>query len=52
MKSYPDQAAAHAQARLLAAAPDAAVRDGPRAMELMQQLLKQQRTLGLAETTR
>jgi tetratricopeptide (TPR) repeat protein len=51
MKSYPDQAGfAHAQARLLAAAPDAAVRDGPRAMELMQQLLNQQRTLGLAET--
>jgi len=51
MKSYPDQAGfAHAQARLLAAAPDAAVRDGSRSMELMQQLLKQQRTLGLAET--
>jgi tetratricopeptide (TPR) repeat protein len=51
MKAYPDQAGfAHAQARLLAAAPDAAVRDGSRAMELMQQLLKQQQTLALAET--
>jgi tetratricopeptide (TPR) repeat protein len=51
MKSYPDQAGfAHAQARLLSAAPDAAVRDGSRAMELMQQLLKQQQTLSLAET--
>ena len=40
----------HALARLLAAAPDAAVRDGARAMTLVQELLQRGRTLDLGET--
>jgi len=49
--TYPDQPGfAHALARLLAAAPDARVRDGRRAMLLMQDLLKTQRTLELMQT--
>lgn len=40
----------HALARLLATAPDAAVRDGRRAMELVQQMLQSGRTLDLGET--
>ena len=41
----------HALARLLAAAPDAEVRDGPRAMRLVEQLAARgQRTIDLGET--
>ena len=40
----------HALARLLATSPDGRVRDGRRAMELVQQMLKQGRTLELGET--
>jgi tetratricopeptide (TPR) repeat protein len=51
MKIYPDQPGfAHALARILAAAPAEGVRDGGRALSLMQDLLKQQKTIGLAET--
>jgi tetratricopeptide (TPR) repeat protein len=51
MKTYPDQPGfAHALARLLATSPDDRVRDGRTAMALMQPLLKQQKTIGLAET--
>jgi tetratricopeptide (TPR) repeat protein len=51
VKTFPDQPGfAHALARLLAAAPDARVRDGRRAMTLMQELLKTQRTLELMQT--
>ena len=51
VKTYPDQPGfAHALARLLAAAPDNRVRDGGRAMALMQELLKTQRTIELAQT--
>jgi tetratricopeptide (TPR) repeat protein len=39
-----------AEARLLAAAPDDSVRDGERAMRLVQQLLQGERTLELGET--
>jgi tetratricopeptide (TPR) repeat protein len=49
--AFPDQPGfAHALARLLAAAPDDPVRDGSRALTLMRELLKTQRTLGLMET--
>lgn len=49
--AFPDQAGfAHALARLLAAAPDDAVRDGARALSLMTGLLAGQQTLALAET--
>ena len=51
MKTFADQLGfAHALARLLAAAPDETVRDGRRSLVLMEGLLKQQKTLGLAET--
>jgi len=51
MARYPDAPAfPHALARLLAAAPDDAVRDGQRAMELVQRLLEAGRTLDLGET--
>ena len=40
----------HALARLLAASPDDRVRDGKRAMELVQQMLQRGRTLELGET--
>lgn len=40
----------HGLARLLATAPDAAVRDGARAMTLVQELLQRGRTLDLGET--
>jgi tetratricopeptide (TPR) repeat protein len=51
MNTYPDQPGfAHALARLLAAAPDDRVRDGQRALALMQTLLQQQKTMALAET--
>jgi tetratricopeptide (TPR) repeat protein len=41
---------AHMLARLLAAAPDDRVRDGRRAMEIVQQLLKDQKSTDLGET--
>lgn len=41
----------HALARLLAAAPDDTVRDGPRALELIDELLKGPRSVALGETT-
>jgi hypothetical protein len=51
MNMYPDQPGfAHALARLLAAAPDDRVRDGRRALALVQMLLQQQKTMALAET--
>lgn len=51
MKLYPKQPGfAHALARLLAAAPDDRVRDGRRAMALVQELLKGQRSVELGET--
>ena len=51
MELYPDdQSFPHALARLLAAAPDDRVRDGQRALELMQPLIQGQRTLDLGET--
>jgi tetratricopeptide (TPR) repeat protein len=51
MKAYPDQPGfAHALARLLAAAPDARVRDGRRAMAVMQTLSDQQQHMDLGET--
>jgi tetratricopeptide (TPR) repeat protein len=51
MKTYPDQPGfPHALARILSAAPADGVRDGGRALSLVQQLLKQQKTVGLAET--
>ena len=51
VKTYPDQPGfAHALARVLAAAPDSRVRDGQRAMTLMQTLLQTQRTIELAQT--
>jgi hypothetical protein len=40
----------HAIARLLAASPDAQVRNGPRAMSLIQELLQKGRTIELGET--
>jgi tetratricopeptide (TPR) repeat protein len=51
MQADPDQPAfAHGLARVLAAAPDDRVRDGPRAMALVQELLQHGRTLDLGET--
>jgi tetratricopeptide (TPR) repeat protein len=52
MKAYPDQVIfAHGLARLLAAAPDDRVRDGQRALALVEALLeKTQRTPDLGET--
>ena len=51
VKAFPDQPGLiHALARLLAAAPDDRVRDGARALMLVEELLKAQRTLALAET--
>jgi hypothetical protein len=41
----------HALARLLAAAPDDRVRDGRRAMKLVDDLLKQQQSIELGETS-
>jgi len=50
-KTYPDQPGfAHALARLLAAAPDDSVRDGARALTLMQTLTRTQRTLETIQT--
>ena len=51
MKTYADQPGfAHAQARLLAAAPDDRVRNGARALSIMNELMKTQQTLAMAET--
>lgn len=51
MKTFPDQPGfPHALARLLAAAPDAGVRDGTRAVAIMNDLLKTQQTVPMAET--
>ncbi len=51
LQTYPGQAgSAHALARLLAAAPDPRVRDGRRALALMDTLLTSQQGIGLAET--
>jgi len=50
-RAYPDQPGfAHALARLLAAAPDDRVRDGQRALSIMNELLKTQNTLSSTET--
>ena len=50
-RAYPDQPGfPHALARLLAAAPDPRVRDGQRALTIMNELLKSQNTLSSAET--
>jgi len=49
--TFPDQGGfAHALARVLAAAPDDRVRDGRRALTIVDALLKNQRTLELAQT--
>lgn len=45
-----DLAITHAYARLLATSPDAAVRNGERAMALVQQMLQRGRTIELGET--
>jgi tetratricopeptide (TPR) repeat protein len=51
MKLHPDQPAiAQALARVLAAAPDDRVRDGHRAMNVLQELLKKPQTTDLGET--
>jgi tetratricopeptide (TPR) repeat protein len=52
MKAHPDQTVyAHGLARLLAAAPEDRIRDGNRAVALVQELLqKEQRTVDLGET--
>lgn len=51
MKTFPEQPGfAHAQARLLAAAPDDRVRNGARALAIMNELMKAQQTLAMAET--
>jgi tetratricopeptide (TPR) repeat protein len=48
---YPDHPEfAHALARLLATAPDWTIRDGQRAMAIVQELLKAQKTTDLGET--
>jgi tetratricopeptide (TPR) repeat protein len=51
MKAFPDQLVfTHGLARLLATSPDDRVRDGQRAMALVQDLVKKGRTLELGET--
>jgi tetratricopeptide (TPR) repeat protein len=51
VERHPDQPdLAHMLARLLAAAPDDRVRDGRRAMEIVQTLLKDQKSTDLGET--
>jgi tetratricopeptide (TPR) repeat protein len=52
-KAFPEQPGfAHALARMLAAAPDDRLRDGRRALSIMEELLKTQpQTLPMAETT-
>jgi tetratricopeptide (TPR) repeat protein len=50
--AHPDQPMfSHALARLLAAAPDDRVRDGRRALQMVDQLIKGQQSIELAETT-
>lgn len=50
-KTFPDQPGfSHALARLLAAAPDDRVRDGSRAIAIMNDLMKTQQSLTMAET--
>ena len=52
LSAQPDQPLfSHALARVLAAAPDDRVRDGHRALQLVDQLIKGQQTIELAETT-
>jgi tetratricopeptide (TPR) repeat protein len=51
IRLHPDQPGfAHALARVLVAAPDDSVRDGPRAMTIVQDLLKGPQTVELGET--
>jgi tetratricopeptide (TPR) repeat protein len=51
MNRHPDQPAfPQAMARLLAASPDPQVRDGPRALDLIQTLTEQHKTTSVAET--
>ena len=51
VSTFPDQAGfAHALARVLASAPDDRVRDGRRALMLVETLLRSQRTLELLQT--
>lgn len=51
VRLHPDQPGfAHALARVLVSAPDDAVRDGQRAMSMVQDLLKRSQTLELGET--
>ncbi|HEY7443458.1 MAG TPA: tetratricopeptide repeat protein [Vicinamibacterales bacterium] len=51
IRLHPDQPGfVHALARVLVAAPDETVRDGPRAMTLVQELLRGPQTLELGET--
>jgi tetratricopeptide (TPR) repeat protein len=51
MKLYPDHPEfSHAFARLLATAPDGKIRDGKRAMAIVEELLKAQKTTDLGET--
>jgi cytochrome c-type biogenesis protein CcmH/NrfG len=50
-KAYPEEPEfAHALARLLASAPDARVRDGRRALELVEELLKGRTSTELGQT--
>jgi tetratricopeptide (TPR) repeat protein len=52
MQAHPGEPMfSHALARLLAAAPDDRVRDGRRALQLVDELIKGQQTIELAETT-
>ena len=51
MRAFPEQLGfAHALARLLAAAPDAGVRDGARAMSILADVVKKEQTPAIAET--
>ena len=51
MEAYPgDPAVAHALARVMAAAPDGRVRDGERALTMVDRLASRGRTLELGET--
>lgn len=51
VRAYPDQPGfAHALARVLAAAPDAAVRDGKRALTIIEQLMTKGRSPATGET--
>ena len=51
MRAFPEQLGfAHALARLLAAAPDPRVRDGARAVTIMNGVMKTEQTLAMAET--